>query len=78
MSRLFTGRQHPMRGPLVDDRPRSETDPVRPYTDDGRNYLAWLAASTTSSLDIGAAGERLHRQQPADRHACTCCCGTRC
>ena len=51
MSRLFTGRQHPMRGPLVDDRPRSETDPVRPYTDDGRNYLAWLAASMTSSLD---------------------------
>ena len=41
-----------MRGPLVDDRPRSETDPVRPYTDDGRNYLAWLAASMTSSLDM--------------------------
>jgi hypothetical protein len=51
MSRLFVGRQHPIRGPLVDDRPRSETDPVRPYTDDGRNYLTWLAASMTSSLD---------------------------
>ena len=51
MFRLFTERQHPMRGPLVDDRPRSETDPVRAYTDDGRNYLAWLVTGMTSSLD---------------------------
>ena len=51
MSRLFAGRQYPMRGPLVDDRPRSETDPVRAYTDDGHNYLAWLAAGMTSSMD---------------------------
>jgi len=41
--RLFVERQHALRGPLIDDRPLSETDAVRSYTNDGRNYLAWLA-----------------------------------
>jgi hypothetical protein len=50
-ARLFVGRQHPMRGPLIDDRPLSETDPVRAYTDDGRSYLGWLAANMTSAFD---------------------------
>jgi hypothetical protein len=36
---------------VVDDVPLSETAPVRPYTDDGRNYLRWLADAAQSSLD---------------------------
>ena len=36
---------------VVDDRPSSETDPVRAYTDDGRNYLQWLADTASASLD---------------------------
>jgi hypothetical protein len=33
-------------GPLVDDLPMSESEPVRPYTADGKkNYLEWLATS---------------------------------
>jgi hypothetical protein len=50
-TRLFVGRQHPMRGPLVDDRPLSETDPVHAYTDDGRNYLDWLVVNMTNAFD---------------------------
>ena len=40
-----------MRGPRVDDRPLSESDPVRVYTDDGRNYLDWLAAGAAHAFD---------------------------
>ena len=42
-TRLFTGRQHALRGPIVDDLPLSESRPVHVSSDDGRNYLAWLA-----------------------------------
>ena len=38
-------------GTIVDDRPASETDPVRVYTDDHRNYLQWLADTAATSLD---------------------------
>ncbi len=38
-------------GTIVDDRPASETDPVRFYTDDHRNYLQWLADTAATSLD---------------------------
>jgi hypothetical protein len=40
---------------VVDDRPLSETEPVRPYTDDGRNYIRWLIDSARTSLDAVAA-----------------------
>ena len=36
---------------VVDDRPLSETDPVRPYTDDGRNYIRWLIDAAKTSLN---------------------------
>jgi hypothetical protein len=52
LSRLFVGRQHPMRGPLVDDRPLSPTDPVRVWTDDGLNYLAWLDDNARADFDV--------------------------
>jgi len=38
-------------GPVVDDRPLSETDPVRVYTTDGKNYLQWLILAASTSLD---------------------------
>ncbi|OXY89421.1 hypothetical protein [Streptomyces diastatochromogenes] len=51
--RLFAGIQYPLLGPLVDDRPLSETAPVRTYTPgpDGRNYLHWLAEKGRTDLD---------------------------
>jgi hypothetical protein len=36
---------------VVDDRPLSETAPIRPYTDDGRNYVHWLINAASTSLD---------------------------
>lgn len=36
---------------LIDDRPLSEVDPVRAYTDDGRNYIEWLIDAASTSLD---------------------------
>jgi hypothetical protein len=48
LDKFFFGRSARLTGPLVDDVPLSETQPVRAYAADGRNYLAWLA---TSSLD---------------------------
>lgn len=36
---------------IIDDRPLSETDPIRSYTDDGRNYVQWLIDATANSLE---------------------------
>ncbi|WP_426502614.1 hypothetical protein ACPPVO_33905 [Dactylosporangium sp. McL0621] len=49
--RLFADAQQPILAPLVDDRPLSETDPVRGYTTDHRNYLAWLADLAGTHLE---------------------------
>jgi hypothetical protein len=49
--RLFAGTQYPLLGPLVDDRPLSETDPIREYTPDHRNYLRWLADLAGTNLE---------------------------
>lgn len=35
---------------VVDDRPLSETDPIRAYTDDKRNYIQWLIDAANTSL----------------------------
>ncbi len=36
---------------IIDDRPLSETSPIRPYTNDGRNYIHWLIDAAKTSLD---------------------------
>ncbi|TYB44007.1 hypothetical protein [Actinomadura chibensis] len=51
LRRLFTDVHHPLLAPLVDDRPLSETDPIRAYTGDRRNYLSWLADNARDDLD---------------------------
>jgi hypothetical protein len=51
LSRLFVDFQQPLLAPLVDDRPLSETDRIRPYTTDGRDYLSWLADLARTNLD---------------------------
>jgi hypothetical protein len=40
---------------MIDDRPLSETSPVRAYTADGRNYIQWLVDAATESLDAVVA-----------------------
>jgi hypothetical protein len=36
---------------LIDDRPLSETEPIRAYTQDGHNYVTWLIDAAGASLD---------------------------
>jgi hypothetical protein len=63
LGKLFHGAQHKLSGPLIDDRPLSETEAVRAYCDDGRNYLRWLYDASKASLDVlrretGFSGDR--------------------
>jgi hypothetical protein len=51
LGKVFHTAQHKLKGPVVDDRPLSEQDPVRAYCDDGRNYLQWLVDTGRSSLE---------------------------
>lgn len=56
LDRYFLGGQGHLQGPLVDDRPLSETEGIRPWTTDQRDYLRWL-------VDAGASLEALRLQQ---------------
>jgi hypothetical protein len=63
LSKYFLGAHGGLLGDVVDDRPLSETDPVRDWTTDGRNYLEWLDATARTSLEAlrrqsGFAGNR--------------------
>jgi hypothetical protein len=63
LQRFFFTHAHRLNGPLIDDRPISEMDGIRPYTIDGRNYLAWLADVVRQSFEDlrterGFAGDR--------------------
>ncbi|NNB98427.1 hypothetical protein HI113_31480 [Corallococcus exiguus] len=51
LEKVFKGHHELLTGPLIDDRPLSEQDPVRAYTPDGRNYLRWLRDAARTSLD---------------------------
>jgi hypothetical protein len=47
----FHSMQAPLKGPLVDDRPLSETESVRVWATGERNYLQWLLEASQASLD---------------------------
>lgn len=51
LSKYFFAGQDRLTGPIVDDRPPSETEPVRDYTADARNYLEWLLDAGRTSLE---------------------------
>ena len=63
LSKYFLGGQGLLRGPVVDDRPLSETEPVRVYTDDARNYLRYLV-DASGSLDALRLQEGFTDDQP--------------
>ena len=64
LSRIFYGAQQRLQGPLIDDRLLSERDPVRAYTDDGRNYLRWLIDTARVSLDALRAEHGFTANEP--------------
>ncbi len=53
LEKFFLGSQNILKGPLIDDRPLSETDLIRPYTPnpDNKNYIQWLIDAAQTSLD---------------------------
>jgi hypothetical protein len=48
---IFNGAANRLKGGVIDDAPLSETDPIRPGTTDGRNYIEWLVDAAKTSLD---------------------------
>ncbi|WP_447600262.1 hypothetical protein [Nitrospira sp. Nam80] len=59
LTKVFKARQTPLTGPLIDDRPLSEQDPIRNYAG-ARNYIEWL-------IDAAQAGiERVQQEQGFD------------
>jgi len=56
LNKFFMTAQHLLKGPVVDDRPLSEIEAIRKYTDETdenkrRNYIEWLIDSARSSLE---------------------------
>lgn len=52
LQKIFSGRHNELRGGVVDDKPLSETDPIRIWTaDNSRNYIQWLIDAAKASLD---------------------------
>ncbi|MGQ0603865.1 MAG: hypothetical protein ACT4QE_19460 [Anaerolineales bacterium] len=59
LNQVYKARQTPLDGPLIDDRPLSERDPIRKYAGE-RNYIEWLVEAARTSL------EALQREQGFD------------
>ncbi|HEX7745060.1 MAG TPA: hypothetical protein VF462_07350 [Micromonosporaceae bacterium] len=59
LNRVYRARQTPLTGPLVDDRPLSEREPVRRYAGT-RNYIEWLVDAATDGI------ERIQQEQGFD------------
>lgn len=51
LEKFFLNVPNLLKGDLIDDQELSETAPVRAYTDDGRNYLEWLADAAGTSFE---------------------------
>ncbi|MGJ3250810.1 MAG: hypothetical protein ACFE0J_06730 [Elainellaceae cyanobacterium] len=51
LEKFFLNQPDKLLGDLIDDQPLSEVNPVRAYTDDGRNYIRWLIDTAQTSFD---------------------------
>jgi hypothetical protein len=49
LKKFFLGRSDLLKGPLIDDVPLSETDPIRNYASGNRNYIRWLIDAAEKS-----------------------------
>jgi hypothetical protein len=52
LEKIFLEEPNLLKGPVIDDRPLSEKDPIRAYTADNRNYIQWLKDGATNNLEI--------------------------
>ena len=78
LEKVFHGTQHKLKGPLIDDRPLSETEPVRAYTRRRPQLPALAGGCRTHVARRAAPGAGLHRRTASRRPCSTCCCGTAC
>lgn len=51
LNKFFLKSQNQLKGPLIDDRPLSETERLRAYTTDNKNYIQWLAEAAGAGHD---------------------------
>jgi hypothetical protein len=51
LDKFFFGQHNLLKGPVIDDRPLSETEPIRACTADGKNYLQWLIDAARTSIN---------------------------
>jgi hypothetical protein len=52
MKKFFLRNHNELKGPVIDDRPLSEADPIRKYTaGDTMNYIEWLIDAGGKSMD---------------------------
>jgi hypothetical protein len=52
LKKYFFGKHNLLKGPVVDDKPLSETDQLRAYAADGkRNYIEWLIDAANTSIN---------------------------
>ena len=66
LSRFFFSNSNRLNGPIIDDRPLSESDPIRSYTSDGRNYIQWLADAGRGSFEDLRQGRGFTDNQAPD------------
>lgn len=50
LNQIFKARQTPLTGPVIDDRPLSETAGIRKYAGD-KNYLEWLVEAARAGIE---------------------------
>ncbi|HNF71351.1 MAG TPA: hypothetical protein PLP34_02990, partial [Chitinophagaceae bacterium] len=52
LEKFFFGKANPLQGPLIDDVPDSETNPIRDYSASGKNYIEWLASESANTIRV--------------------------
>lgn len=64
LNKFFLETANLLKGPVIDDRPLSETDPIRVYRDDDINYLQWLIMAARDSHNALRMQEGFINEQP--------------
>jgi hypothetical protein len=61
---IFSGKENLLKGGVVDDKPLSESEPIRSYTPAGNNYIQWLIEAANTSLHAIYAQDGFNDDKP--------------
>lgn len=61
---IFSGKENLLKGGVVDDKPLSESEPIRSYTPVGSNYIQWLIEAANTSLNAIYAQDGFNDDKP--------------